>query len=211
MARPKGDQAATALRRQAILDAALEVFGANGFRGGSLRLVAESVGMTEAGILHHFGSKVNLLIQVLQNRDDKSNPYLDVEHQTGPELVAGWLRLIRFNVEHRGTVELYTVISAEATSSDHPAHEFFQSRYKMVVETLARMFARLESEGNLASKQTVDELSRRLIALSDGLQIQWLLDDNLEMNYHHELFFQNALTAKAWSEVELILVDSKAA
>jgi AcrR family transcriptional regulator len=211
MARPKGDQAATALRRQAILDAALEVFGSNGFRGGSLRLVAESVGMTEAGILHHFGSKVNLLIQVLQNRDDKTNPYMDLDRQTGPELVAGWLKLIKFNTGHRGTVELYTVISAEATSSDHPAHEFFKTRYNFVVETMARVFQRLESEGKLASKQTVDELSRRLIALSDGLQVQWLLDDNLDMNYHHELFFQNALTAKAWSEVESILVASKAA
>ncbi len=54
----------TAARRQDILRAAMQVFGSKGYRQGSLSEVAELVGMTHAGVLHHFGTKVQLLSEV---------------------------------------------------------------------------------------------------------------------------------------------------
>ena len=77
MARPKGDAAATAARREAILDAALQIFGASGYNGSSLKQVAEVVGITEAGILHHFKTKSELLLSVLEYRDDMSNEWFN--------------------------------------------------------------------------------------------------------------------------------------
>ncbi|NTW38886.1 MAG: helix-turn-helix transcriptional regulator, partial [Cellulomonadaceae bacterium] len=53
---------ATAERRRDILEAALEIFGAKGYNKGPLAEIAEQVGMTHAGILHHFGSKDELLL-----------------------------------------------------------------------------------------------------------------------------------------------------
>jgi len=66
MARPKGDASFTAERKVLILQAAFEVFSNLGFRGGSLAKIAELVGISEAGILHHFKSKDALLIAVLE-------------------------------------------------------------------------------------------------------------------------------------------------
>ena len=54
MARPRGNYAVTAERRATILQSAFEVFAKYGYRGGSLKDIAEIVGISEAGILHHF-------------------------------------------------------------------------------------------------------------------------------------------------------------
>src|SRR4249920_1985097 len=65
----RGPYAKTAARRQDILDTALEVFAQQGFRGGSLREIADRVGLSQAGVLHHFDSKEALLAAVLEQRD----------------------------------------------------------------------------------------------------------------------------------------------
>ena len=48
-------------RRARILDAALELFAEQGFILTSLPMIAELVGITHAGTLHHFGSKEGVL------------------------------------------------------------------------------------------------------------------------------------------------------
>ncbi len=54
--KPRGQYGKTAARRQEIVDAAVEVFGTMGYNKGSLREVADRVGMSQAGLLHHFPS-----------------------------------------------------------------------------------------------------------------------------------------------------------
>jgi AcrR family transcriptional regulator len=53
--------------RQLILAAAEELLVANGPVGVSVRAVAERVGMTDAGIYHHFGSRDGLLAALLKH------------------------------------------------------------------------------------------------------------------------------------------------
>ena len=54
-------QERTKVTRNAILDAAEEVFLANGFEGGSLSSIARIAGMDTSLISHHFGSKQGLI------------------------------------------------------------------------------------------------------------------------------------------------------
>src|SRR5215213_6832549 len=55
-------------RRAQILDAAIEVFGQQGYRQGSLRDVADAVGLSVQGVLHHFPTKEALLLETLERR-----------------------------------------------------------------------------------------------------------------------------------------------
>ena len=60
-ARPKrGSYAKGLARRQRIVDEAVLVFARSGFTSGSLREVAARVGLTPAGVLHHFATKEEL-------------------------------------------------------------------------------------------------------------------------------------------------------
>ena len=67
---PGGEYAKSRARRQEIIDAAVEVFATVGYHKGSLRDVADRVGMSQAGLLHHFPSKEHLLQAVLTWRDE---------------------------------------------------------------------------------------------------------------------------------------------
>lgn len=204
MARPKGDAAATEARKGKILQAAFEVFSSRGFRGGSLAQVAELVGISEAGVLHHFKSKGALLIAVLEYRDKVTQ---DAAHITpdmeGVDFVEGWFKLIAFNASHPGIVELYCIVSAEATAEDHPAHEFFKRRYEYVIDLSTRAIGELADKGYLLENLQPIDVARSLIALSDGLQVQWLLDRKWDMLQEHKNFFRATLSKSGIEAVNL--------
>ena len=95
--KPRGQYGKTAARRQEIVDAAVEVFGTMGYNKGSLREVADRVGMSQAGLLHHFPSKESLLEAVLTWRDDDARAMLGDPMPTGVDLLRGLVELARIN------------------------------------------------------------------------------------------------------------------
>ena len=193
MARPRGNQQMTEARRQSILVSAFNVFAKSGFRGGSLKQVAELEGISEAGILHHFKSKGQLLISVLEYRDRISEFNFPNENSSGERFIAGWLNLITDNMANKGIVELFCILSAEATAEDHPAHAYFKERYKFVTELTGKYFELLKNEGKLREGIEPAAAASALIAVSDGLQVQWLLDPSWDMLEGHRAFFRGIL------------------
>ena len=174
--KPRGSYAKSEGTRKAILEAALEVFAQGGYRSGSLREVALRVGMTEAGLLHHFPSKANLLAAVLDLRDQHAYDLVPLDGENGEATIRGLVDLARYNASVPGVVELYCVLSAEATSPDHPAHEYFVQRYEITRRSVGAAFAWLEAKGKLAPGVQPLGATRATIALMDGFQVQWLLD-----------------------------------
>lgn len=173
---PRGPYRKTQQVRAKILDAGLEVFSQSGYRKGSLREVAEVVGMSEAGLLHHYPTKSALLSALLDHRDERSRQLVDVSADDGLVTLCGLLELARYNAAHPGVVELYCVLSAEATSPDHPAHDFFVERYERLRTVLTEAFEKVRAEGGLRPDVVPERAAIRLIAIWDGLQVQWLLD-----------------------------------
>lgn len=174
--KPRGEYAKSAATRTAILDAALEVFAESGYRAGSLREIAERVGMSEAGLLHHFRSKSALLMAVLDHRDDLARRLVDFDLPDGVEALRGLVRLAEYNTSIPGVVELYCTLSAEATSPAHPAHAYFVGRYESVRRSTTESFARVAESGRLLAGVDPGRAAVATIALMDGLQVQWLLD-----------------------------------
>lgn len=202
MARPRGNYAVTAARRESIIRAALETFGSFGYNGSSLKQVAEVVGISEAGVLHHFGSKSNLLTEVLRSRDDRGGTFVPLVGDDGISFVAGWLDLTEYNVSHPGHVELFTTLAAEATSVTHPAHIYFLERYELVFGVSKSYFEKMIAAGQLLSTINASDIAVTLIALSDGLQLQWLITKEVDLVQQMSGFFKAILTAEAWAEVE---------
>lgn len=174
--KPRGEYAKSKETRTAILDAALEVFSQSGYRAGSLREVAERVGMSEAGLLHHFRSKSALLLALLDHRDNLSRERVDFDVPDGVEALRALAELARFNAAQPGIVELYTTLSAEATAPSHPAHAYFVNRYQYVRTSVTGSFERAAAAGRLVDGVDPGRAAVATIALMDGLQVQWLLD-----------------------------------
>lgn len=168
-------QAKTAERSRAILEAAMAVFGANGYNKGTLAEVAEQVGMTHAGVLHHFGSKEGLLIALLQYRDGEAVAGVGARNQVeGPPFLAHLMQTVTENTSRPGGVQTYAVLSGESVTDGHPAQGYFRDRFDTLREKLAGVLD--EVTGRQADPSAVRDAASALIAVMDGLQLQWLLD-----------------------------------
>jgi len=174
--RRRGTYAKTEATRQAILDAALEVFSGSGYRSGSLREIALRVGMSEAGLLHHFRNKSALLEAVLEEKDERARSIVPTGSDDGAAVLRGLVALAEYNASIPGVVELFATLSGEATAPDHPAHAYFVRRYAFTRSTIERALTNLERDGRLRHGMTPRRAAITIIAMMDGLQVQWLLD-----------------------------------
>ncbi len=173
---PRGPYAKSEQTRKSILDSALRVFAESGYRSGSLRNVADRVGMSEAGLLHHFPSKSALLAAVLEHRDEQTQEQFDFDPTHGIEALRSLVKLAEYNASTPGVVELFCTLSAESTSPEHPAHQYFVDRYQFTTSTIRRAFEQLQGQSGLRPGVDPASAAKGTIALMDGLQIQWLLD-----------------------------------
>lgn len=167
----------TIARRRVILDAAVDIFGAKGFAGGTLQDIADQVGMTHAGILHHFGSKDQLLLEVLEHRDQTD--VADIEGQHIPDGIGLFRHLVKtamLNAKRAGIVQAYAVLSAESVTDDHPGRPYFERRYRTLRSEVVAAFREVCAERGIDAPDTVDDAAASILAVMDGLQVQWLLD-----------------------------------
>jgi AcrR family transcriptional regulator len=74
--RRRGGYTPRLTRRQQIVNAGLADFSSPGFHQGSLRDVAERAGLSQAGLLHHYPSKEQLLKAVFTWRDNEARTRL---------------------------------------------------------------------------------------------------------------------------------------
>ena len=167
----------TLVRRREILDASVEIFGAKGFTGGTLQEIAEQVGMTHAGILHHFGSKDQLLLEVLSYRDATDVQDLDDQHIPGGiDLFAHLVATAKLNMQRPGIVQAYAVLSSESVTDDHPAREFFEARYRTLRLEVSDAFREVCADHGVTDERSIESGAAAILAVMDGLQVQWLLD-----------------------------------
>ncbi|MET8983556.1 TetR/AcrR family transcriptional regulator [Streptomyces sp. NPDC004539] len=175
--KPRGPYRKGLERREQILRAALEVFGDHGERGASLKEIADRVGMSQAGVLHYFGSREELLVAVLEERDARGGRATAHVTSPGEALATTAAR----NTGERGLVDLFVTLSAAASDPAHPAHAFFTRRYDELTDSLATGLREGQRHGRTRDDVRPDQLARMLIALSDGLQLQWLLNPGVDM------------------------------
>lgn len=167
----------TVEKRNEILRAATRTFGSKGYQNGPLTEIAEQVNMTHSGILHHFGSKEQLLLEVLTHRD--RTDVEDLEGQRLPEGEETFRHLVRtafLNARRAPIVQAYAVLSAESVTEDHPAREYFEVRYRELRGQLADAFHLMCAERGIEDPAIVTYTCASILAVMDGLQVQWLLD-----------------------------------
>lgn len=166
----------TRAKREQILKAAVEIFGNKGSTNGTLADVAEQVGITHAGVLHHFGSKQKLLLEVLSYRDQADVAELAKKHiPGGPELFLHLVRTAFANEKRPGIVQAYTVLSSESVTDDHPGREYFEERYTTLRREVTAAFHELCAQEGVDDPQSIAAASAGILAVMDGLQLQWLL------------------------------------
>jgi AcrR family transcriptional regulator len=164
-------------RREEILLEATTLFGIHGFRGTTLSLVAEAVGLTEPGLLHYFPNKVNLLQSVLEYRDQQDEEkILKMFQHDDPPLFEGFKKLVAENEKKPELVRLFTVLVGESFRKEHPSHAYFVNRYATAKKRICEHISSYLDNQGLSPECDIDQLASLILAVMDGLQIQWLLN-----------------------------------
>ncbi|KRC60977.1 hypothetical protein ASE14_08470 [Agromyces sp. Root81] len=180
--RPAGYAVGRARQARIIADAT-ELFARRGFHDTSLREIAEGVGISKSALLHHFPTKDELLIAVVAERDRRTVPSSEELRSASPaetiELMVRTAR--RAELETPGLIEVYTVLTGEAASPEHPAHRFFADRSRRTISDLTVVFERLAAAGLLAPGRDARHEGRWVPALWDGLQVQWGYDPGIDV------------------------------
>jgi AcrR family transcriptional regulator len=174
----------TRIRKQEILDSALVAFGQKGFYKATLADVASAAGITAAGLLHHFKTKEALLVELLQQRDlDGLDDSADGELPRGRELLQHLVDTMAHNMTKPVTTQVYAVLSAEGVTDAHPARQWFLDRYQRLRAVLAAAIIDGASDGDIEAPADAEVTASAIIAVMDGLQIQWLYDpDSVDMS-----------------------------
>lgn len=165
-------------RRQRILDVAERLLSRNGARGTTLAQIAQEAGVSQAGLLHHFESKEQLLNAVLDARDadDEANADLsgDLIEQLGrvterfkraPELI-GTLGVLRM----------------ENLDPEAPLHGRFLRRYRSGIDWVAEGIRRGQRAGRY--RTDIDPVLKavEIVAFLNGIETSWLLDPSIPLD-----------------------------
>lgn len=183
-------------RRAEIVAAAAAVYADAGYDGASLREIAKRAGISHAGLIYYFPNREALLAAVLQRRDQEDAARGNTDEPAGLGVLRRLLDLAAHNERHAGIVELYVRLAAEAISDRHPAHDYFTGHYRAAREYARKSFAALADAGLLRAGVDPHTAAVGLIALMDGLQVQWLTNpDEVDLVGPLRFYLRHLLTA----------------
>jgi AcrR family transcriptional regulator len=162
------------------VETAIRVFGEHGYRGGSLRMIADAVGAPASQIINLFGSKHELLTAVLERWDEQQ---VGEESRRGLAYVDTLRERIRYSRDNPTWVEFFLTLGSEATAPGHPAHVYFVERYAHIADRLQEEILHAVAVGEIGAMDpaTARSAALQLSAMMDGLQLQWLLDREMDL------------------------------
>ena len=136
--------------RKRILDAALEVFSARGFRGATLDQIAEGAGLSKPNLLYYFDSKESIHRLLLEDLlASWLEPLRAIDPKGDPRAeVMGYMReKLRMSREYPRESRLFAneILQGAPRLADFIAHDL-----KLLVDDRAALIARWSAEGRLA-------------------------------------------------------------
>ncbi len=182
-------------RRRDFIEAAYQTILEEGLAKTTIRSVAKRAGYTTGALVHYFKNKEELIGHVLEENGK------DVR-----------LRMIQANEEHEGREALRAVLrealphdnrSAASwriwlalwyhaeESSEMRAEE--QSRYKEWLSRIRDLLAESQQRGELDTSLDIDTEAQSLVALCDGIGVQYLMNRKRMRPKHIDLIVDNYL------------------
>jgi AcrR family transcriptional regulator len=171
----RGPYSKSARRRQEILEKAIEIFVRDGVDAGSFRSVATALGVSHTALRYYFPTREALLIAVYEAHEirEQEDEWLGDGNNPLPALRESAAR----NRAVPGLVQLYASLTADAVQAGMPAStEFVRHRFEVLRSQMVPRIERAQAAGTLPTGVNAKDLSSLVVAASDGLQIQWLLD-----------------------------------
>ena len=138
------------INRGIILDAALEVFSAYGFRGSTIDQIAEKAGMSKPNLLYYFPRKEDIYVTVLEKTlEDWLTPFRDIDANGDPveELRKYTISKMRMSESQPASSQIF---ANEILHGAPAIQEFLKTNLRHLVDDKAAVIRRWINEGKLA-------------------------------------------------------------
>ncbi len=165
-------------RRQAILNAAMEVFIGKGYQVATINDIAQTAGLSVGALYRYFPTKGEIMLALVQERLGRA-----------PELFARltgraggpWEQLVRsvelfttaLRIRHPGTGRLLLVTLAEAVQHGDVRHGL-HDRFRGLVEFLAGVIREGIDQGLFRPDADPRALATLLLSTGDGVAVYWV-------------------------------------
>jgi AcrR family transcriptional regulator len=160
-------------RRQQILDSLITLLAQRGGDRTSLRTVGEAIGVSHTALRHYFSSRDELLVEAYRAHESRGAGDAPADESAVGLIIGSAER----NRSIPGLVELYATLTTDALQEQHAVtREFISERFRSLRSVLAARIEAGQRAGTIAADVDPADAAALVIAASDGLQIQWLLE-----------------------------------
>jgi len=196
----KRSRAKPEVRRSQIIEEAFRIVGEYGYHGFTVQGLAKRCGLTNAGLLHYFGSKDGLLLALLDHIEVSGEaavgPLISGLHgnvRTAEDTMAAIVQIMCAMVapviENPEQARFVFVLRSEAMEPSHPAHDWFARRDGQTVDFLIDLLTPVVGQPQ--------PVARQLVAALNGVVGQSLQADlNFDLNDESERLFAIIIAAQ---------------
>jgi AcrR family transcriptional regulator len=157
-----------AATRAALIDAAIELWSEAGWKVTSIAAVAERAGVTDAGLLHHFGTKQNFVLAVLAELDRQTLTYWETVAPTGLDLIRALPEMARRSEIQPGLWQLQLVFQAENLDPASPAYDYYRRRHHFLHGAFAEAVRTGQQQGEIHPDAQPDLVASQILAFLMG-------------------------------------------
>jgi TetR/AcrR family acrAB operon transcriptional repressor len=181
----KRTQEEAAQTRQSLLDAALTTFSRQGFAATRLEDVAEAAGVTRGAIYHHFGSKADLFLALIEDASARGSTVIGDAIAQGGSFVDITRRVLEHALslledDHRfREISALSLFNAGGSPELEPFVRLRREQARSQVEQIAQFFQAGIEQGVLRDDQPPEAMARAFLGLQNGLAMLWLSNPGL--------------------------------
>lgn len=178
----KKTAAEAAATRQALLQAALQVFSTQGYAATTLEQVARAAGVTRGAVYWHFSNKAALYHALLQTYGGRAGQIMQHAVAEGGSFIDVCRRILvnlLLSLENDQEMRAVMELSLFKTEQSADLAEVFQEQRaatRAMVTMLAGIMQQGIALGALRGEADPQDMARAFLAYQDGLFHLWLVD-----------------------------------
>lgn len=172
----RGPYAKTVERKASIAEAALELIRESGHRSLLVADVARRAGVSERTLFYHFPTRDHVLVAALERVDELSQAEVEAQYAAVPDDLERLIELLTGSISGEPWKAALTVaLNGHAQEPEHPAHDYFVGHYARAIDGFGKLLRARQEAGLAHPDLDVVGVARRVVAVWDGLQAQWLV------------------------------------
>lgn len=171
--RPDGRIARGDNRRAAILEAASREFGRRGYETARIADIARAAGVTDAGLLHHFSTKKDLFLAVVELRESVYAPFSDMALVSARVVFDAFIATATKAEQEPDLARFRMMLTGAAALEGHPVAGRAGENLRRALGALEPVLRAAIDSGELRDEVDPRQVVLELFALNDGIRSLW--------------------------------------